>query len=153
MEKYLSVVKVGDLKESHSTNGQHRQVWFKPVNYLSTGQKVFSNQAEKSRTVFGPHEDSKGDPLFQSIQAGEIKEGALIEGGIYKFETTEYQPEGYERPVSSYTCVVFANEDPIKYANKQLKNSYACVVDMASGTLTAENQLVRPTSANARVRV
>ena len=152
MEKYLSVVKIGDLKESNSTKGDYRQVWFKPINYLQNGQKVFSNQAEKSRIIFGPHDDSAGDPLFQSIQAGEIKEGTLIEGGIYKFDTTEYQPEGYDRPVSSYTCVVFSNEDPIKYANRQLKNNYACVIDVASGMLTAEQQLVRPTSAST-VRV
>lgn len=143
MYQFLAVSRIGELKTSLKNNGDYRQVWFRPLTMLPNGVKVFSNQSEKSRTLFGAHDDFKADPLFTSIQAGELKEGALVEGTIVKFNTTEYKPEGFNQPVTSYTAVVFSNEDAVKVANRQLKQSFACVVD-ASGSLTNADQLEKP---------
>lgn len=147
MYRFLTVSKIGDLKVSTKNGGEYRQVWFRPLTMLPNGVKVFSNQAEKSRTLFGAHDDFKADPLFTAIQAGEIKEGVAVEGTIVKFNTTEYKPDGFTTPVNVYTAVVFSNEDAVKVANRQLKQSYACVIG-DGGVLTAEEQLSKPVTAS-----
>ena len=148
MYKFLKVVEIGDLKESKTNKGQqYRTLKLRPITVLPNGSQVFNNEPERSRTIFGEFEDFKADPLFTRIQAGELKRGGDVEGEVRHFQTTEYKPEGFERSITSYTCVVFSNEDPVKYANRQLKNNYACVIDMETGALTAEKQLEKPTTA------
>lgn len=147
MYKFLRVVAIGDLKEKNGL--QYRVVSFRPVTQLITGDQVFSNQQEKSRTLFEAHDDFKADPLFTEIKNGNIKLGSLVEGTITRFETTEYQPEGYAKPITSYTCVVFSNENGTTYANRQLKDNFACVVDPITGSLTNELQTMKPLMAQA----
>lgn len=146
MYKFLKVTAIGDVKTGEK-GLQYRVVSFRPIAQLPSGESVFSNQDDKSRTLFEAHDEFKADPLFTEIKNGNVKIGSLVEGTIHRFETTEYQPEGYERPISSYTCVVFANENGLAYANRQLKANYACVVDSETGVLTAEAQTVKPVMA------
>ena len=146
MYKFLRVTAIGDVKKN-SAGLEYRQVWFRPTAQLITGDQVYSNQQEKSRTLFEAHGEFKADPLYTDIKNGNIKVGTLIEGTIARYETTQYQPEGYDKPISSYTCVVFANENGISYANRQLKDNYACVVDPFTGGLTNEAQTTKPLMA------
>jgi hypothetical protein len=146
MYKFLRVTAIGDIKKNPE-GLEYRQVWFRPTAQLVTGDQVFSNQKEKSRTLFDAHGEFKADPLYQDIKAGNIKIGTLVEGTIVRFETTQYQPEGYDKPISSYTAVIFANENPVVYANRQLKDNFACVVDPSTGGLTNEAQIIKPLMA------
>lgn len=147
MYKFLRVTAIGDVKKKDGP--EYRQVWFRPVAQLASGEEVYSNQQEKSRTIFEAHDDFKADPIYSDIKAGNIKVGSLVEGTIMRFETTPYQPEGFDKVISSYTCVVFSNENGLAYANRQLKANEACVVDANTGALTAPDQL-RKESAMAQ---
>lgn len=139
MYKFLKVTRIGDIQKKDGP--EYRQVWFRPALMMATGESVFSNQQEKARTLFEAHDDFKADPLYADIKAGNIKVGSLVEGSIVRFETTSYQPAGYENSVNSATYVIFSNENGLTYANRQLKNNGACVVDSVTGALTAPEQL------------
>jgi hypothetical protein len=139
MYKFLRVTAIGDVKRNEA-GLEYRQVWFRPILQLESGVEVFSNQQDKSRTLFDAHDTFKADPLYAEMKAGNIKVGTLIEGSIQRFDTTPYQPAGYQKPVTSYTCVVFASENGLTHANRQLKANEACVVD-STGNLTASEQL------------
>lgn len=143
MNNFLKVSKIGDLKTGKD-GLNYVQVWFKPMTMLSGGQEVFSNQKEKSRILFGENGESKGDPLFEEVQTKRLIRGSIVEGQLFQFNTTEYQPEGYEKPVTSYSCVVFKGENAITYANRQLRDSYACVIDPVTSEVSNPSQLERP---------
>ncbi len=142
MLRFLKINQIEKEKPLKDKSGNYIQVYFEPLTMLPNGTQVFSNQTPKSRCLFGPSKDSKGDALYSSITKGEVKVGSLVEGSIQKFDTTEYQPEGFENPVTSFTTVVFSNENPTTVANRQLKQNYACIVE--NGVLTAEEQLKKP---------
>lgn len=144
--RFLKVVEIGDLKESTKDEGrEYRTILMRPISILPNGSPVFNNEKSRTRTVFGAYGDFQADPLFTGIQTGEIKRGSDVEGQVYHFNTTPYKPEGFKEYVQTYSCIVFPHEDPIKYANRQLKGYFACVVD-STGVLTAEHQLEKPTT-------
>jgi hypothetical protein len=146
MYKFLRVTAIGDVKKN-GEGLEYRQVWFRPIAQLVTGDQLFSNQKAKSRTLFEAHDQFEADPLYSDIKASNIRVGSLVEGTIQRFETTPYQPEGYDAPVTSATYVIFSNENATNYANRQLRDNYACVVDPLTGGLTAEAQLDKPLMA------
>lgn len=141
MYRFLRVTSIGDIKKKDGP--EYRQVGFRPVTQLPTGETVYNNQQEKSRTLFEAHDNFKADPLYADIKAGNIKVGSLVEGTVVRFETTPYQPDGFDKVITSYTCVVFSNENGLAYANRQLKANEACVVDGMTGALTAPEQLAK----------
>ena len=143
MYNFLKVTSISELKEN-AKGLKYVSVGFRPLTMLPTGMVVFSNQKEKTRTLFGANGDIKADPLFEEVVSGAVKSGALVEGSIQSFQTTAYQPEGFQQPISSYTCVVFKGEIGVTYANRQLKNNYASVIDPNSGEITAPQNLDRP---------
>lgn len=151
MYKFLRVTAIGDVKKKDGP--EYRQVSFRPIALLPTGESVYSNQLDKSRTLFEAHDNFKADPLYADIKAGNIKVGSLVEGTITRFETTPYQPEGYDKVISSYTCVVFSNENGLAYANRQLKANEACVVDPNTGALTAPDQLQKESAIAQRATI
>lgn len=148
MYKFLKVTAIGDIKKNPE-GLEYRQVTFRSIAQLPSGDSVFNNQDPKPRTLFEAHGDFKADPVYSDIKNGNIKLGSLVEGTIQRFETSPYQPEGYEKPITSYTCVVFSNENGIHYANRQLKENYACVVDGLTGALTNEAQTMKPLMAQS----
>lgn len=152
MQKLLKVTAIGDMK-TNSSGLNYYQVWFSPLTILESGQQIFSNQQERHRVVFDAHDEFKGDSLFREIKNREIKVGSLVEGTVSRFDVYPYQPEGYTNPVTSYTCVVFSNENGITYANRQLKANYSCVIDPLTGTATNEAQLVKPFMAQSASNV
>ena len=139
MYKFLKVTQISELK-SNQEGLKYYVVSFRPCNILPSGLEVFSNQKEKTRVVFSDKDDSKGDPLFLEIMTKKLTVGSLVEGAIHIFNTTPYKPEGFDNPVTSYSCVCFSGENPVKQANRQLKNNEACVVD-ETGNITAPDQL------------
>lgn len=143
MYKYLRVALIGDVKRN-AAGLEYRQVWFRPITQTATGETIFSNQDEKARTLFAAHDSFKADPLYDDIKNGNIKTGSLVEGSIQRFETTPYQPDGYTKPVTSATYVIFSNENGVSYANRQLRDNYSCVVDTSTGGLTNPQQLEKP---------
>jgi len=145
MYNFLKVTGIGEVKEN-AKGLRYVQVSFRPLTMLPNGMEVFSNQKDKSRILFGSNGDIKADPLFEDAIAGKIKPGAIVEGSIQSFQTTPYQPEGFNNPVSNYSCVVFKGEIGVTYANRQLKSNYACIIDPNTGDLTAPANLERPTS-------
>lgn len=149
MYNFLKVVEISDVQVGKSGN-KFLKVWFRPVAMLPNGTEIFNNQQAKMRNLFAAHDDFKADPLYDDIVSGKIAKGTLVEGKIVRFDTKEYQPEDFDRTISSYTCVVFANEDGVAYANRQLKNNFTCVVDGLTGELTAPNQCDRPSKAPAK---
>ena len=143
MYNFLKVTGISDLKEN-AKGLKYVTVGFRPLVMLPNGMEVFSNQREKTRTLFGANGDIKADPLFEEILAGKVKVGALVEGSIQSFQTTPYQPEGFKTPVTTYSCVVFKGENGTTYASRQLKQNYATVVDPTTGDLVAPQNLERP---------
>lgn len=139
METYLKITEIGGVKQTKD-GGDYRVVKFRPYNVLPNGTQIYTNERDRVRCLFDAHKDFPADPLYRDIQNGEIKLGAVVYGTIVKFNTTEYCPEGFAKPVNVFTAVVFSNEDATKVANRQLKQNYACTVD-AFGTLTAPEQL------------
>ena len=149
MYELLKVTGIGEVKDN-GKGLRYITLTFRPLMLLPSGTEVLSNQKEKSRTLFGANGDFKADPLFDDAVAGKVKRDTLVEGTINVYETTPYQPEGFQKQVTSFTCVVFKGENGVTFANRQLKANYACVVSSDSGMLTAPEQLERPTTIEVR---
>lgn len=150
MYKFVKITEVGEVK--HNEKGlQYVQIWVSPSIMLANGAEVLSNQRPKSRVLFGSSENGPGDPLFEKALTKKLTTNQLIEGSIETFTTTSYQPEGYDNPVNTYSCVVFKGENALKIANRALAKSFASVVD-ENGTITAPENLERPVQAPAVTR-
>lgn len=153
IQRFLRIIAVGALKNSENGN-PYMVIKFEPKYMLADGTPIGSAILEGTRTVFGPHKDDKGnefkgDGLFKSISEGQFKVGNLVEGQLCRVTTTPYNIPGTDREVSSYTCALFAHENLREYVNKQLKDSYACMID--GDYVTAPDQLNKPVIASERV--
>jgi hypothetical protein len=120
--------------------GHYRSVWFRQYDMLETGALIPSN-LEKMRNVFSKSDDSKGDPLYDMIQDGSVKQGGFFSGDIMKFNTTPYELNGREVQVT--TLVIFSNEDAYTVADRSLKDNYASVVT-EEGEVRTPSQLEKP---------
>lgn len=144
LKQLLKVTHIGETKQT-SSGQKYLSVTFKPLILLeSSGSEVFSNQKERQRILFGSKDNNKGDLLFSEIQKGSLKIGSIVEGTIQTFNTTPYQPEGYEKEITSTTIVVFSGENGLTIANRNLKQNFASVVD-ENGNVTNPEALERPT--------
>lgn len=130
----IQVVSVSEVKTAKNER-PYQVVKFKEldktVNLNGKQITVKSNNSERTRNVWGEGHTQDGvvikaDPLFNNLKAGDV-----VEGSFHTFQTTDYQiGEGETaRIVNSYSCVVFSNENPIAYANRQLKSAEASVVN------------------------
>ena len=77
MYNFLKVTSISELKEN-SKGLKYVSVGFRPLTMLPNGMEVFSNQKEKTRTLFGANGDIKADPLFEEVVSGKVKSGALM---------------------------------------------------------------------------
>lgn len=128
--KLLKVQQISDIK----TDKRGRK--FYTLRFTTTtilhGLTIFSNQAPKTRNIWGEFTDESGnvfkpDSLFNDIVSGNLVAGALVEGSIHNFQTTPYELDN--RTVNSYSTVIFDNENPHNVANRELKDSFASTID------------------------
>lgn len=141
MENLVKVTQVSEVKTA-SNDRNYKTVRFVSMPKMITiGGKqveVKSNQKEASRNIWADLENpdgtiNKGDSLYNNIAVGDY-----IEGNIVSVNTSPYTIG--ERQVTSWTGVVFSNEDTTKYVNSQLKSNNAEVVVAADTTLARTTQ-------------
>ena len=138
----LQINSVGDVQEA-SNGRKFRKIGFKAITFYGT-MKITSNKSATPRVIWGSFTDEsskvfKADQLFLDLQTGEQSLGGAVEGQVVTFNTTPYQIG--DNQVSTYSCVVFSNENAFKVANNQLKTQKACVLD-DDGNKTAPENLV-----------
>ena len=136
-----SFIKVPNIQTKSDKNGRAFQtVTFNEVGFLPNGQEIQTGKT-RTRNLWSTTETNKGDTLY-----GQLQVGSMVAGSIQAFNTTTYEVDG--REVNKTTLVVFDFENPVSYANSQLKRNNACVVD-EHGQPTAKFSL--PTSVNSVV--
>lgn len=125
MQTFLKVTAVQTIENGKpftDKNGRKFQkVTFTEVNYLPNGTEVLTGKS-RVRNLFDSTSDQKGDSLY-----GQLQVGSMVAGSIQSFNTTTFTVN--DRKVNKTTVVVFDFENPITYANSQLKRNGACVVD------------------------
>lgn len=119
MQTFLKVTAV--VNKSDKNSRPFQQVTFSEVGYLPNGQEILTGKS-RTRNLWSTTPDVKGDNLY-----GQVQVGTMVAGSIQSFDTTTFSVN--DRPVNKTTVVVFDFEDPIKYANSQLKRNGACVVN------------------------
>jgi hypothetical protein len=130
----IQVVSVSEVKTAKN-NRPYKVVSFKEMEktIVLNGRNVNvkTNSPNRTRLLWGEGvtEDSiliKADALYNDIKVGDV-----VEGSFHTLPTTEYTIGIGEsaRVVSSYSCVVFGNEDVVSYANRQLKSNDANVIN------------------------
>lgn len=136
----IQVVSVSEIKTA-KTGRNFKTVTFKELDkqVVLNGKtiNVKSNNPNRTRNIWGEGvttdgEVIKADPLYDTIQVNDV-----VEGSFHTVSTTDYTIGSGEtaRTVNSYSCVVFSNEDLVKYVNRQLKNVEANVIDTAPVTM------------------
>ena len=129
MQRMLRVASVNTTQETAKNGAPYIKMSFVPFN-LREGVSIYSNQKERTRTIFGPHKDGdvefKADGLWSDAINGHIKPGAIVEGEVLSFDTTPYKIG--DRDCNKTTVVVFAGEDPIKVANSQLRGEASVII-------------------------
>lgn len=118
MQTFLKVISITPRQDKNGRPFQ--QVVFNQVNYL--GEKEIKTGNTRTRNLWSTTPDVKGDNLY-----GQLVVGDLVTGSIQSFNTTAFEVDG--RTVNKTTLVIFDNENPVTYANQQLKRNGACVVD------------------------
>lgn len=119
MQNFLKVTAIINRADKNSRPFQ--QVTFNEVGYLPTGQEILTSKV-RTRNLWSSTEDQKGDSLFN-----QLKVGSMVAGSVQTFNTTAFEIN--DRVVNKTTLVIFDGENPISYANSQLKRNNACVVD------------------------
>ena len=123
-----SFLKVTNIEPKADKNGRHFQtVTFSEIKYLGN-QEVLTGKV-RVRNLWSSTPEIKGDTLYN-----QLTKGSLVEGSIQEFNTTTFTVN--DRAVNKTTLVVFSFENPVSYANQQLKRNGAVVVD-EHGQLTA----------------
>lgn len=118
MQNFLEVTAINNRADK---NGRpYQQVTFSQVNYF--GERKIKTGNVRTRNLWSTTPGVKGDNLY-----GQLVVGDLVAGSIQSFNTTTFVVN--EREVNKTTLVVFDFEDGVKYANSQLKQNGACVVD------------------------
>lgn len=124
-----SFLKVTNIEPKADKNGRSFQtVTFSEIKYLPNGQEILTGKV-RVRNLWSTTDEIKGDTLYN-----QLNKGSLVEGSIQEFNTTTFTVN--DRAVNKTTLVVFSFENPVSYANQQLKRNGAVVVD-EHGQLTA----------------
>ena len=118
MQTFLKVTSVQN--KSDKNNRPFQTVTFSEIQY-DNGEK-FLTAKSRTRNLWSTTPEIKGDALF-----GQVQVGTMVAGSIQSFNTTVFNVDG--RDVNKTTVVVFDGENPVTYANSQLKRNSACVVD------------------------
>lgn len=119
MQNFLKVTAI--INKADKNGRPFQQVTFREIQYLPTGQEILTSKM-RTRNLWSSTEDQKGDTLY-----GQLKVGSMVAGSIQSFDTTAFEIDG--RTVNKTTLVIFDGENPVSYANAQLKRNNACVVD------------------------
>lgn len=130
----IQVVSVSEVKTAKNSR-PYKTVSFKEMEKsITVGGKTVSvktNSPNRTRNIWGEGHTEDGVSLKADALYNDIKVGDYIEGSFHTLATTPYTiGEGESaRQVSSYSCVVFSNEDVTSYANRQLKSNDATVIN------------------------
>lgn len=117
-----SFLKVTDVQNKADKNGRPFQtVTFSEIKFLPNGQEILTGKT-RTRNLWSTTPEVKGDTLY-----GQLTKGSFVEGSIETFNTTPFVVN--DRNVNKTTLVVFSFENPVTYANQQLKRNEAVVVD------------------------
>lgn len=121
-------LKVTSITPRQDKNGRaFQQVSFNEVKFL--GEREVKTGNTRTRNLWSTTPEIKGDNLYNQLILGD-----LVAGSIQSFNTTAFDVDG--RTVNKTTLVIFDGENPVTYANQQLKRNGAVVVD-EHGQMTA----------------
>lgn len=130
----IQVVSVSEVKTAK--NGRpYKTVVFKEMekSTIIGGKNITikTNSLNRTRNIWGEGHTEDGVLYKADALYNDIKVGDYVEGSFHTLATTPYTiGEGESaRQVSSYSCVVFSNEDVVSYANRQLKSNDATVIN------------------------
>ena len=140
-QNYLQILEVTlKMDEQKQPYKYVRVAEFEKVGdeFIATGN--ISARVLRPARVIGEYSFS-ADTHYNTIEVGK-----KVKGGICHFNTTPYSIG--ERVVSKYSCVVFANEEPVRVANNNLRTQKACVID-EYGQLTNEDQTLGDVTVTA----
>lgn len=136
MSEIQVLLTVQSIENNEASNGRKFQtVVFSENKFLGTMQIKTRNI--RTRNLWDVSTDGKvrADGYYNNLRIGDI-----VEGQVIRFNTTPYKVG--ERMVTEWTGIVFSDENPVKYANSQLKNNEACVLD-EHGSPTADVFVVK----------
>lgn len=119
MQTFLKVTSV--VNKSDKNSRPFQTVIFSEVGFLPNNQEVLTGKS-RTRNLWSTTPEVKGDSLY-----GQVQVGTMVAGSIQSFNTTTFTVN--DREVNKTTVVVFDFENPVTYANSQLKRNNACVVD------------------------
>jgi len=129
MTKLLKIVSISETKTD--TRGRKYVVAsFKGETYLGN-MRITNNSKPLTRLLWDAFTDENGnkfsvDPLYTEITNGSTKVGDFVEGRTETFQCTQYLIDG--KPVTTYSTVVFSNENGITVANRNLKQNKSSVI-------------------------
>lgn len=139
----IQVVSVSEMKTAKNSR-QYQVVQFKELNKetIIGGKTVSikSNSNVRTRNIWGPGVTTDGVEIKQDVLFNDLKAGDVVEGAFHTLSTTDYTIGMGEsaRTVNTYSCVVFSNENAITYANRQLKQNEATVINTEAVSLVPQ---------------
>src|SRR5688572_13924498 len=128
MESLLQVVSVETL-HSDKSNCDFKKVTFKGVKFI--GNREVKTNVAGTRNLWPDHEvtlqDGTKSMIKGDVDYATIMQGDLFDGQVHNFTTTPYVLEG--RQINQYKCVVFASENPMVVAARNLRQNSAAPLD------------------------
>lgn len=129
MTNLLKIVSISETKTD--TRGRKYVVAsFKGESFLGN-MRITNNSKPLTRLLWDSFTDEQGnkfsvDPLYTEVTSGATKVGDFVEGKNETFHCTQYMIDG--KPVSTYSTVVFSNENGVTVANRNLKQNKSSVI-------------------------
>lgn len=139
----IQVMAVSEMKTAKN-NRQYQVVQFKELDKQTViGGKtvnVKSNSSIRTRNIWGEGVTPDGVVIKADVLFNDLKAGDVVEGAFHTLSTTDYTIGTGEsaRTVNTYSCVVFSNENAITYANRQLKQNDATVINAEAANLVPQ---------------
>jgi hypothetical protein len=139
----IQVVAVSEMKTAKNSR-QYQVVQFKELDKQTVinGRtvNVKSNSSIRTRNIWGTGVTTDGVEIKADVLFNDLKAGDVVEGSFHTLSTTDYTiGEGESaRTVNTYSCVVFSNENAITYANRQLKQNNATVINAEAVTFAPQ---------------
>ncbi len=135
-QSYLVVDAIENLL---ADNGRKFQKITFSEQKMLPGNRIMKTRNTRTRNVWDVSTDGKvkADSYYNALRVGDI-----VEGSVVRFDTTPYTVG--ERTVETWSGVIFSDENPVTYANSQLKTNNASVID-ADGNVTGTSRFVDST--------